>query len=91
MNKEIKLSIKGMTCAACANRIEKKLQKTEGIIDSSVNLATEKAKIKYIDSLLNERPFKILCQSVIRNGKVKCFMIDNKIHRPTIEITEGDI
>ena len=54
MNKEIKLSIKGMTCAACANRIEKKLKKTEGIIDSSVNLATEKAKIKYIDSLLNE-------------------------------------
>ncbi|MFX0539609.1 heavy metal translocating P-type ATPase [Ornithinimicrobium sp. Y1847] len=40
----VELSIGGMTCASCANRIEKKLNKLEGI-NASVNYATEKASI----------------------------------------------
>lgn len=41
------LSITGMTCAACANRIEKGLQKMEGVSSATVNFATEKARITY--------------------------------------------
>lgn len=40
----IDLDIGGMTCASCANRIEKKLNKLEGI-SASVNYATEKAHV----------------------------------------------
>lgn len=40
----IELSIGGMTCASCANRIEKKLNKLEGV-QATVNYATEKAKV----------------------------------------------
>ena len=40
----INLDISGMTCASCAARIEKKLNKVDGVI-ASVNYATEKAKI----------------------------------------------
>ena len=38
------LDIDGMTCASCAARIEKKLNKVDGVI-ASVNYATEKAKV----------------------------------------------
>ncbi|WP_044494533.1 heavy metal translocating P-type ATPase [Nesterenkonia massiliensis] len=40
----IELQISGMTCASCANRIEKKLNKLDGIT-ASVNYATEKASV----------------------------------------------
>ncbi|MGP5639855.1 heavy metal translocating P-type ATPase [Brachybacterium tyrofermentans] len=40
----IELEIGGMTCASCANRIERKLNKLDGV-SASVNYATEKAKV----------------------------------------------
>ncbi|MTV48927.1 cadmium-translocating P-type ATPase [Heliobacillus mobilis] len=43
----LELSVGGMSCAACAARIEKKLNRLPGIITASVNLATEKAVIQY--------------------------------------------
>lgn len=46
----IELSIGGMTCASCAARIEKKLNKIDGV-EASVNYATEKAKVAYPNSV----------------------------------------
>lgn len=45
--KETVLSISGMTCAACAARIEKMLNKMDGVMQASVNLALETATIQY--------------------------------------------
>lgn len=42
----IELSIDGMTCASCANRIERKLNKLDGVT-ATVNFATEKARVEY--------------------------------------------
>ncbi|MFE3453023.1 heavy metal translocating P-type ATPase [Nonomuraea sp. NPDC059194] len=42
----VELSIGGMTCASCANRIERKLNKMEGVT-ATVNYATEKAKVTF--------------------------------------------
>ncbi|WP_433144699.1 heavy metal translocating P-type ATPase [Actinomadura nitritigenes] len=42
----IELAIGGMTCASCANRIERKLNKLEGVT-ATVNYATEKARVEY--------------------------------------------
>ncbi|MEV5714776.1 heavy metal translocating P-type ATPase [Amycolatopsis mediterranei] len=41
---EVELAIGGMTCASCANRIERKLNKLDGVT-ASVNYATEKARV----------------------------------------------
>ena len=41
------LVLTGMTCAACATRIEKGLNKMDGVINANVNLALEKASIEY--------------------------------------------
>jgi Cu+-exporting ATPase len=43
---EINLSVEGMTCASCVNRVEKALRKVDGVLDASVNLATERARVK---------------------------------------------
>ena len=40
------LDITGMTCASCSARVEKALGKVAGVLDASVNLATEQAAIK---------------------------------------------
>ena len=42
----LELAITGMTCASCANRIERKLNKLEGVT-ATVNYATEKAKVSF--------------------------------------------
>lgn len=41
------LKVKGMTCAACSARVERKLNSTPGIFQASVNLTTEKATLQY--------------------------------------------
>ncbi|MFD7754946.1 heavy metal translocating P-type ATPase [Streptomyces sp. NPDC059757] len=43
---EVELSIGGMTCASCAARIEKKLNRMDGVT-ATVNYATERAKVSY--------------------------------------------
>ncbi|RSN04445.1 heavy metal translocating P-type ATPase [Streptomyces sp. WAC 05977] len=43
---EVELAITGMTCASCAMRIERKLNKLDGVT-ATVNYATEKAKVSY--------------------------------------------
>ena len=48
---EIILPIEGMTCASCVNRIERFLNKTPGVANAAVNLATEKATILVDPSL----------------------------------------
>ncbi|GAD83372.1 heavy metal translocating P-type ATPase [Nocardia asteroides] len=49
----IELAIGGMTCASCANRIEKKLNKLDGVT-ATVNYATEKARVEYSSDLTPE-------------------------------------
>jgi P-type Cu+ transporter len=44
---ELTLSIEGMTCASCVNRIERFLDKTPGVVSATVNLATEQATVRY--------------------------------------------
>jgi Cu+-exporting ATPase len=51
------LDIRGMTCAACAQRIEKTVKKLPGISQASVNLASEKLFVEY-DSNLNVSDIK---------------------------------
>lgn len=40
------LDISGMTCAACAGRVERALRAVPGVTEASVNLATERARVQ---------------------------------------------
>lgn len=61
--KEANLQIAGMTCAACANRIEKGLKKIEGVEDANVNFALEKSTIRYNPDIVKVEDF----QQKVRN------------------------
>ncbi|WP_421103013.1 heavy metal translocating P-type ATPase [Sporosarcina psychrophila] len=52
------LQINGMTCAACANRIEKGLTKIEGVERANVNFALERSTIVYDPAKTNVNEFK---------------------------------
>lgn len=72
--KEVTIPIQGMTCAACANRIEKVVGKMEGVSGSSVNFATEKATVKYDPSKVRISEIK---QAIAKAG-YKALEIESK-------------
>ena len=49
-DQHVDLAITGMTCASCSARIERKLNKLDGV-EASVNLATEKASVSFPSAL----------------------------------------
>jgi P-type Cu+ transporter len=51
--RDVELVIGGMTCASCAARVEKKLNKLDGVT-ATVNYATEKARVSFPDALTPE-------------------------------------
>jgi Cu+-exporting ATPase len=72
--KEVNIPIQGMTCAACAKAIERVVGKLPGIEAVSVNLATEKANIKYNPTDLRLSEIK---QAIAKAG-YKALEIENK-------------
>ncbi|MGG3797739.1 heavy metal translocating P-type ATPase [Metabacillus fastidiosus] len=56
--KEVQLQIAGMTCAACATRVEKGLKKLDGVAEANVNFALEKATLKYNSEAVSPANFQ---------------------------------
>jgi len=52
------LPIGGMNCAACSSRVERTLNKLDGVMQAHVNLATEKATIEYLPNKIRMDDFK---------------------------------
>ncbi|NEI06127.1 heavy metal translocating P-type ATPase [Rhizobium leguminosarum] len=43
----LEMLVEGMTCASCVSRVERALERVQGVVDAAVNLATEKATVRY--------------------------------------------
>jgi P-type Cu+ transporter len=54
----VELGVTEMTCAACVRRVEKALRKVPGVMEASVNLATERASITYLPATTGLGQFK---------------------------------
>ena len=63
-SERVDINISGMSCAACASRIEKKLNKTSGVFKANVNLATEKAFVEYNTAQINLSEIKKIINSL---------------------------
>ena len=59
------LKIRGMSCAACSQRVEKVLKNLDGVSQASVNLATEKAAVTYDSQKLR---ISVICDAIKRAG-----------------------
>ncbi len=57
------LSISGMTCASCVQKIETALLKTKGVRKASVNFATEKATVEYDSGCLSQEKIEGVIQN----------------------------
>ncbi|XP_063392428.1 copper-transporting ATPase 1 [Cydia fagiglandana] len=63
--KEIQLTIRGMTCASCVNKIEKTVLKLTGVASCSVALTTSKGKVKYDAEVIGPRT---ICEAINNLG-----------------------
>ena len=61
----ITLNVQGMTCAACVVHVEAALKGVNGVVEASVNLATDQARVEYLDGLTG---FENLCEAVADAG-----------------------
>lgn len=68
----VTIPVGGMTCAACAARVEKALGKTEGVLKATVNFATEKAVVEYDPSKIRVSGIK----QVIEKAGYKALSIE---------------
>ncbi len=55
---ELSFPVTGMTCAACVGRVERALGKQPGVLSASVNLATERANVKYLPASVSPAELK---------------------------------
>lgn len=73
------LNIEGMTCAACAQRIEKVTKKLSGVKSSSVNLATEKMNIHFDENAISLQDIQAAVEKAgykaVANTEKKTFAI----------------
>ena len=52
------LPISGMTCAMCVKNVERALKRVDGVLSTSVNLANERASVRYLPGSLNHSHLK---------------------------------
>ncbi|WP_425148677.1 heavy metal translocating P-type ATPase [Deinococcus sp.] len=52
------LGVTGMTCANCVGRVERALKKVDGVLEASVNLASERASVRYLPSAVSPGQLK---------------------------------
>lgn len=83
MDKKESIKISGMSCAACANRIEKGLNKLEGVKSANVNFAIERATIEFDDEKINADKFnetiERLGYGIIKEAESKSNKVELKI------------
>ena len=56
--REAGFGVTGMTCAGCASRVEKSLVNVPGALEASINLATEKATVRYVAGVAETDDFE---------------------------------
>jgi len=86
--KHLELPIEGMTCAACAARIEKNLNKLPGV-EAAVNFANEKAQVNYDENQVNT---EALVKAIEKAGfHVTPRAVQLQLHKMTCAACAGHI
>ncbi len=60
----VDLPIAGMTCANCATTIQRSLKRMDGVVDASVNFATETAHVRYVPTTVTQADMKRLVSDI---------------------------
>jgi Cu+-exporting ATPase len=80
--KQIKLDLIGMSCASCANSIDKVLNKLEGVKNAAVNLANDTAIIDYDENIVTIEQIIDAVEAIGYDAKIN----ENKVTQLTMRI-----
>ena len=85
---ETTIEIESMTCASCVGRVERALKAGEGVLDASVNLATETATVRYVAGAIKPSQIAAIATNAGYPSKVKATSGENtdKAERKAEEI-----
>jgi len=83
---EVTLEIESMTCASCVGRVEKALKTGSGVLDASVNLATETALVRYVAGATSAAEIAALASDAGYKAKPKSAERSDKAGRKAAEI-----
>ncbi|MGR3292132.1 MAG: heavy metal translocating P-type ATPase [Paracoccaceae bacterium] len=83
---ELTLEIESMTCASCVARVEKALKAGGGVLDASVNLATETAAVRYVAGAISTAEIAALASNAGYKAKAKTADRTDKADRKAAEI-----
>jgi len=73
--RETTFGVAGMTCASCVGRVERALKNVPGVLEATVNLASEKATVRYLSGEVEPRDFEKAVEDagygVVREGEAE--------------------
>ncbi len=79
------INISGMSCASCVGRVERFLVAEKGVLEATVNLATEQAKVRYVAGMVS--PAEL--QRAVRDSGYEVLVADDEA-RATEDEGEGE-
>ncbi|WP_438874669.1 heavy metal translocating P-type ATPase [Virgibacillus salexigens] len=81
LTEKAEFDVFGMTCAACSNRIEKVLNKQDGVKLATVNLTTESATVEYNAGLVDQKALIEKIRNVGYDAKPKAEASEKQTHK----------
>jgi len=79
--------IGGMTCASCSAAVEKALNKSEGIYEANVNIATEKGSVEYDPEVLSKNDFR----EIVKNSGYELLSFEDEETDKSSENAEDEL
>jgi Cu+-exporting ATPase len=83
------IGVGGMTCASCVARVEKALLRVAGVQSASVNLATESARVTYVEQQDKEAQVDALVRRAVRDAGYEPKESDAALDTPEPSAWEG--
>lgn len=83
---EVTLDVQDMTCASCVGRVERALMAVGGVLDASINLATETATIRFVTGATTPAEIAAIATRAGYPSQVKSLMTMDKEGRKADEI-----
>jgi Cu+-exporting ATPase len=84
---KISFSIDGMTCASCSAAVEKALNKSEGVYQANVNIATEKGSVEYNPEILSKNDFR----EIVKNAGYELARFEDEEKDKSSENAEDEL
>lgn len=84
----LSLSIEGMSCASCVGRVEKALKEQPGVVDASVNLATESATVTILSGLVSRQEIAAIPTAMGYPASFEQLDSQHQVNRKEVEASQ---